>query len=261
MAAKESVKIWSVRTNVILTVLTVALVVQGFSGSSTAIVAPPHPSIAVSPSAFGNGAIVSVNGSGWKPGSTVHAWFDTNANLRKDAGEPASTATVLGDGTFTVPMTISGVPVGTYDIEAGPKSIEVAEYQVSVVDTVDHEGAGVPGTNLTGVAIVQGGEGSCTNPAGLNGQNLCAIIALGSESQLTITFSNLSFPSGGHAIFQAIPAHGAWAILSLTGQLDYYTTTVAGRSFSLYTYCGEYVQDTCPSFTIDYSFVVISPHP
>ena len=103
--------------------------------STVRVFAAVPPALTVSPNVFGNGQTVLVSGSGFHGGATVKIWFDTNGNGKLDSGEPSTSASVASDGTFTdVPLLVTGVSDGVYNVESGPSSDAIAQTPVTVTD-------------------------------------------------------------------------------------------------------------------------------
>lgn len=101
--------------------------------SSTHAFAAVPPSISATPSSFASGATVTVSGSGFS-GGTLKVWLDLFNDGRLDAGDPFVTVSGSG-GSFTTPLPVGAVPVGTYSIDAGSGTSAAASTPVTVVDS------------------------------------------------------------------------------------------------------------------------------
>ena len=110
-----------------------ALLIMVFS--VTRVFAAIPPTLTANPNVFGNGTTVMVSGSGFTSGNSVKIWLDTNGNGKLDNGEPSTSATVAGDGTFTnAPLLVTGVANGVYSIDSGPSTGDIAQVSVTVTD-------------------------------------------------------------------------------------------------------------------------------
>ena len=107
----------------------------GFGSVIVGVAAPAlasTPSISATPSSFGSGQNVVVSGDGFAPNVSVSVWFDGNGNGSLDSGEPSTSMTTTGSGSFVAPsITVLASP-GQWTIRAEDVSANIASTQISV---------------------------------------------------------------------------------------------------------------------------------
>jgi hypothetical protein len=68
---------------------------------------------------FGNGAYLTISGTGLEPNKYVAAWVDVNGSNGLDIAEPWAKAHTDGSGNFSTPLRVLDVAVGAHVIAAG----------------------------------------------------------------------------------------------------------------------------------------------
>jgi hypothetical protein len=120
-----------------------ALVSSGLpTGLDRGVAAAVTPSITVTPTTFGAGQIVTVNGTGFAPAITVNVWFDFNGNLLRDGSETSTAVVTDANGSFSgvtltvqpesVFLGIHKVSPGAYFIRAEGPAATIASASINV---------------------------------------------------------------------------------------------------------------------------------